>query len=170
MVHCQGGSNPPSPAPPLVLGTPLPRFVSGKFSRLLAQTPGRISRRSVCLRSALPPPRPWHRAESRPGRGGGCWGAAAGGVRVSPPGVTCIAPRPGRGGTSPGSAPIPAAALRMGTCRTVQRLSMPCPSLSHQPPFQDGKRRDVSKESGSCPPPLPPELSWSEARRARWLL
>lgn len=54
MVHCQGGSNPPSPAPPLVLGTLLPHFISGKFSQLLAQTQARISRRGVC--SQLAPP------------------------------------------------------------------------------------------------------------------
>lgn len=40
MVHCQDRSNPPSPAPPLVLGTLLPHFISGKFSRLLARTQG----------------------------------------------------------------------------------------------------------------------------------
>lgn len=85
VVHCQDGSNPPSPAPPLVLGTLLPRFVSGKFSRLLAQTRGRISRqRRLCVQLAPPGPGIAPRARRADAGSRGCWGAA--GQGCSPPG------------------------------------------------------------------------------------
>lgn len=96
MVHCQGGSNPPSPAPPLVLGTLLPHFISGKFSRLLAQTQGRISRPGVCVRGSVPTPGPGV-AGRAPGRAeaggaGGQRGAAPPGRRASPLRAAAAAP------------------------------------------------------------------------------
>ena len=122
VVHCQDGSNPPSPTPPLVLGTLLPHFISGKFSQLLAQTQGRISRRGVCVCSSLPPaPASCGELTGQTQGRRGCWGAAVRGVQ--PPRAACIAPLPGRSGTSPGLGPIPASALCTGTYRLTKHAA-----------------------------------------------
>lgn len=170
MVHCQDGSNPPSPAPPLVLGTLLPHFISGKFSRLLAQTQGRISRRGVCVCSSLPPPpQPQHRAESLPGRCRGLWGAA-GQLQegCSSPGhfASCLclavaAPAPAR---VPSQHPHSVQGLT--DLQNTQQLSIPCPSLFHyHPPRVESEGTSAGEWLVSSP--SAPELSWSEARRAR---
>lgn len=155
MVHCQDGSNPPSPAPPLVLGTLLPHFISGKFSRLLAQTQGRISRRGICVRSSPHRSAPASCGElaGQPQRCGERWGAAA--RAVQPPRAACIAPLPGHRGASPSSHPIPAMPCT-GTCRLRKHAEAPSCAHCFSAPPQDGQQRRVSKESGSCPPPLPP--------------
>lgn len=160
MVHCQDGSNPPSPAPPLVLGTLLPHFISGKFSRLLAQTQERISRRGVCVCSSLPPHPTSASCGELAGQTQGCVGccrAAARGVQL--PGALCIVPLPGCGGTSPSSGPIPAPALCTGTYRLTKHAATlhPMPiAFSPPPPPPGWKVKARQQESGSCPPPLPP--------------
>lgn len=134
MVHCQGGPNPPSPAPPLVLGTLLPHFISGKFSQLLAQTQARVSRRGVCWQLA-PPGAGTVRGDTGDTRGHGGYrghrghcGAAAGAVRALP--------APARSQPSPGPCPpCPSTAPRAGAATSGPRairvlpLSPGCPGL-----------------------------------------
>lgn len=70
VVHCQDRSNPPSAAPPLVLGTLLPHFISGKFSRLLARTQGENFQAMRLCWQLIPCPNkglPWARVRREPG-------------------------------------------------------------------------------------------------------
>lgn len=161
VVHCQDGSNPPSPAPPLVLGTLLPHFVSGKFSRLLAQAQGRISRRRR-LCAQLAPPGPASRPELT-GQTRGHGGAGAAGQGCSP--------RRGFMAPVPAAAPAPAQ-LPPQHPRSEQGLTKHgSPSRARRfctPPGWKAKACQHGERLVSSP--SAPELSWSEARRARWLL
>lgn len=164
MVHCQDRSNPPSRAPPLVLGTLLPHFISGKFSRLLAQTQGRISRRRICVRSSLPatPSLPQCRLQGLAWRR---WGPAA----IKWPPVHAV-PLPGEHGAAQLSSwGLSAAQRRHSHCHTArcpsatlfkERPSKHAVALRPVPiafPYPQGtKQRHVGKQSGWCPPPLPP--------------
>lgn len=159
MVHCQDGSNPPSPAPPLVLGTLLPHFISGKFSRLLAQTQGRISRRGVCVCSSLPPPpNPSIVRRARRADAGVC-GVLQG---------SCKRGAAPRGTLHRASAWLWRHRPRLGSHPSIHTLYRDLqtykthsnsPSRAHRfftttPPGWKVKARQ--QESGSCPPPLPP--------------
>lgn len=152
VVHCQDGSNPPSPAPPLVLGTLLPHFISGKFSRLLAQTQERISRRGVCVRSSPPAP-PRHHVESSPGSHRGA-GSAEGQLpgQCSPPGRLalhrCLA------AAGPAPAPIPSQhpcpVQGLADSENMQRLH-PAPIAFLHPPRMDSKGTSARRAARVLP-------------------
>lgn len=130
MVHCQGGSNPPSPAPPLVLGTLLPHFISGKFSQLLAQTQARISRRGVC--SQLAPPRAGTVRGTRGARGtrGSCGSRVhRGPARRALPAPARSQPSPGPCSPCPSTLPGESGAASVPRAARVLPLSPGCPGM-----------------------------------------